>query len=305
MKAKIAVLLAGLMSVSLLGSASNGAAQAKWNITQLDADSYPAEIVAETRGAAKAGLVDGLIATHNGGDIASAWYSEPTERYDHAILGDNIEAGQLNVKTSKNRVYKFVLPKSEVFEDQTPRLADLDGDGSVEVITIRSSVVRGGSVTIYGLFGTALIEKATTGFFGKRNRWLNVAGIAPFLGSEFIEFAYVETPHIGGTLYFYRYKDGQLQRISAATNFSNHAIGSREMRLSAVADVDSNGTTDIALPSADRKSLRVMGFKRNKLKDLASADLPAKIDKAIAVQNEGDKGFVVGLEDGSVYLVHP
>lgn len=294
-----------LICALTLAFASASQAQTKWNITKLNPDEYPEEIVLETRTEANAGLVDGLIATFDGGDITAAWYSKPTKRYNHAILGDEIEAGQLNVTTSKNRTLKFILPKTQVFEDQTPRLADLDGDGTVEVITIRSSVAKGASVTVYGLRNSRLLEKATTGFYGRKNRWLNIAGIERFIGFDGKEIAFVETPHIGGNLFFYSYLDGNLIKRSAASNFSNHEIGSREMRLSAVADVNSDGLVDLALPSADRTKLRVMGFRSGKLRNIAIASLPARINKAILAQSEGKKGFVVGLEDGSVYLVHP
>lgn len=305
MKHLLRIAFAVTIFATLVSMASPLFAQTRWKTTKLEAGTYPDEIVAETRASANAGLADGLIATYDGADIAFAWYSKPTQRYDHGILGDDIEAGQLNIKTSKNRTYKYILPKTQVFEDQTPRLADLDGDGNVEVITIRSSVARGASVTVYGLSNRKLVEIASTEFYGRPNRWLNIAGIDAFLGEDTKEIAFVETPHIGGTLYFYKFVKGKLVKLSAATNFSNHAIGSREMRLSAVGDVNSDGLLEIAIPSADRKSLRVVGYKRKKLKNIAIAKLPAKIDKAIGVQSKDVKGYVVGLEDGRVYLVHP
>lgn len=279
--------------------------ETRWAITPLDPADYPAEIVPDTRELAGAGLVDGRIATHEGGDIIRAWYSRPTERYRHAILGDGVEAGQLNVITANSRTLEKRLIKIEVFEDQTPRLADLDGDGSVEVITIRSSMAQGASMTIYGLQGRRLVEKASTGFYGRPNRWLNIAGIGAFTGGKYKEIAIVTTPHIGGTLFFYRYDGGRLTKLSAATGFSNHEIGSREMRLSAMRDINSDGGIDLAVPSDDRKSLRIMGFSGRNLKALAVAKLPAAIDKAIGLAKGEKDGFIVGLDNGGIYKVHP
>ena len=290
--------------ITLLVATSAHAAD-EWKITQIEAGAYPEEIVAETRAASKNGLPDGLITTHDGGDIASAWYSQPTERYRHGILGDKIEAGSLMIKTNKGRTLKIDLPRSEVFEDRAPRLADLNGNGKIEVITLRSSVTKGGSVTVYGLSGGALVQKATTGFIGRANRWLNIAAITPMLGTKYREIAFVQTPHIGGTLFVYRYSRGKLIQVDAGRDFSNHVIGSREMRLSAIADINADGKADVAVPSANRTRLRIMGFGSAGLKDIAGANLPSPINKAIAVQSKGQKGFVVGLENGDIYLVHP
>ena len=192
----------------------------------------------------------------------------------------------------------------EVFEDRTPRLADLDGDGTVEVIAIRSSLAKGASVTVYGLVGGKLNERASTGFIGRSNRWLNIAGIADFDGQPSLEIAYVCTPHIGGTLFFYAYRHGSLERIGSIDGFSNHVIGSREMRLSAVADVDSDGRDDLALPSDNRRTLRVIGLKPGSPVEFGAIALPGRIDKAIAVDGSGPPlRFTVGLGDGTAWRI--
>lgn len=284
----------------------SGIAEAEsWKTTKLKPADYPPQIVAETRDTVKDGLPDGLVATAPFEmDIASAWYILPTQRYAHGVLGDTVEAGGLMAITSRGERKKLILPRSEVFEDIAPRLADLDGDGSAEIITIRSSVLRGASVTVYGLRFGELTEKASSGFIGRANRWLNIAGIAPFFGTSANEIALVQTPHIGGTLFLFRYAGGRLVQLAGLSDFSNHVIGSRELRLSAIADVDGNGRADIAIPSADRKRLRIIGVTKEGLREIAAALLPAPIDKAIGVKSTGQMGFLVGLEDGSVHLVH-
>lgn len=292
-----------LLTFCLVAGAFGAQAQSRWVVEALDGKAFPAEILRETRAKAPDGLPDGLVDVAPSGDIRKAWYTEPTTRYGHAILGDGIEAGTLVVQTGKGRKFRLTLPRSEVFEDRYPRIADLDGDGTNEVVTIRASTSKGASVTVYGMNGETLVEKATTGFIGRANRWLNIAAITPMTGNSGNEIAFVSTPHIGGTLHVVRYVRGKLVSLGSVRGFSNHVIGSREMRLSAVADVDANGRMDIAVPSADRKSLRIMGIGANGLTQLGSTNLPAPIDKAIALQTRGRNGFVVGLEDGSVHLV--
>lgn len=290
----------------LLTGAGTTAAQEEWRAQLIENHSYPVEIVADTRRSAPNGLPDGRVATYSGnGDIASAWYAAPTTRYRHGILGDAVEAAVLKVKTPGGATLSFALPAAQVYEDRYPRLADLDGDGKIEVVTIRSSVSMGASVAVYGLAAGALVERASTGFIGRANRWLNIAGIASFNGAGGKQIAFVQTPHIGGTLFIYKFAKGALHRAGSLHGFSNHVIGSREMRLSAVADINGGGLLDLALPADDRSILRIVGFGNNGLTERAAAQLPARIDKAIAVEGSGqDLRFIVGLENGEVYAVY-
>ena len=292
-----------ILTVVLSGDLAK--AEDRWKLTRIENAEKTAAALTDTRELANAGIPGGRIATFKNGDISSAWYGNPTERYGHGALGDKIEADSLYVKTRGGKTLRLNLSKFEVFEDLTPRLADLDGDGTIEVITIRSSTLAGAAMTIYGLEGIRLTQKATTDFIGKPNRWLNIAGIAPFLGTKYQEIAFVVTPHIGGTLYFYRYTGSKLARLSGASNVSNHVNGSSEMRLSAIADVNSDGGSDLAVPTDDRATLQIFGFENRKLKLLASAALPSPIDKAIGLQTEDVKGFILGLENGEYYLAHP
>ena len=172
------------------------------------------------------------------------------------------------------------------------------------MITIRSSTSLGASVTVYGLKNSAVVQRASTDFIGLSNRWLNIAGIASFLGRRGKEIAFVQTPHIGGTLFFYEFAEDKLKRVGSLDGFSNHLIGSKEMRLSAVADINGDGRLDLALPSDDRRTLRIVGFSKGALSDLAFANLPSGIDRAIAVKGTGRRlRFVVGLENRDVYDV--
>jgi hypothetical protein len=67
---------------------------------------------------------------------------------------------------------------------------------------------------------------AKTDYIGRANRWLNPAGIADFDGDGIKEIAFIQTPHIGGTLFFYREEDGEMNRLARFAGVSNHAIGS-------------------------------------------------------------------------------
>ena len=282
---------------------SNNPLQDIWIVEEITDNSIPDEIVPDDRAIAENGLPDGRVTTGSG-DIVEAWYTEPTTRYAHGVLGDAIEAGTLKVKNNRGETYTFRLPSTEVFEDIAPRLADLDGDGRTEVITLLSSQFDGGSIAVFNLNGNAFTKIAQTPFIGRSNRWLNIAGIDNFGGNRRPDIAVVVKPHLTGELSFWRFRNGRLTRIAGAAGFSNHFIGSNELRLSAIADVNNNQIPDLILPSLARDQLIAVGLQGQRFAELARVQMPARINRAIAVrENNGRTEFVVGLDNGKIYSV--
>ena len=154
-------------------------------------------------------------------EIVAASYAEPTTRYDHAILGDAVEYGALHMQLRDGRQLVLTLPESRVFEDISPRLADLDKDGAPEIITIESSLTQGARLAIYG--ETGLI--AATPFIGRPHRWLAPVGAADLDGDGAIELAYVDRPHLARVLRVWRFRDGGLKHVADLGGLTNHRIG--------------------------------------------------------------------------------
>jgi len=231
--------------------------------------------------AAQDRLPDGDVATlHHNGTTYAAWYGTPTDRYGHAILGDGIEGGSLHIKVG-GKAYAVSLPQDQVFEDRTPRLIDLNGDGKPEIVTIRAFLSAGASVAVYGLQDDRLVELASSRPIGRTNRWLNVAGIADYLGTGQKQIAFVETPHIGGTLQIARWQGNKLKLTHALRGFSNHKIGAREQNLSATVYADDQALPYIILPSNNRKVLHVVGYKDGKIGSLGQKALTAPVARQI------------------------
>ena len=166
-------------------------------------------------------------ATASSGDILWAGFSDATNRYDHGILGDAIEAGGLRVRTATKGDcdLALLLPDTRVFEDIAPRIADLDGDGRNEVVVVETDIARGAMLAIYGLRNGKLKRLAATPPIGRTHRWLAPAGIGDLDGDGLPEIAYVDRPHLAKVLRVWRYKRGQLTEVAQLAGLTNHRIG--------------------------------------------------------------------------------
>lgn len=177
-----------------------------------------------------AAMPGSIVSVDTRAGVTTAWYEAPTTRYPHGVLGDTTEAGALAVRTTAGdtcRTARIILPQDEVFEDLAPRLADVDGDGTVEVVTVQSNARLGARLALFGLSpdGTQLSLYAATPNIGRRNRWLAPIGIADLDGDGAIEIAYIDRPHLARTLRVWRVADGALTQVAALEGLTNHRIG--------------------------------------------------------------------------------
>ena len=162
------------------------------------------------------------------GVVRTAWYDGATTRYAHGVLGDAIEAGELHVTTSAGKTVSLILDSAHVFEDIAPRLADMDGDGQSEIITIRSHENKGGQIAIYGITKQqpdTLSLVATTPYIGQAYRWLAPVGIADFNSDGVMDVAYIDRPHLAKILRVWSYTPTGLKQIAQAHGLTNHRIG--------------------------------------------------------------------------------
>jgi len=184
-----------------------------------------------------------------------AQYTMPTDRYPHGILGDRVEGGQLVVVVDSS-FYELTLDEIYVFEDIRPRLYDVDRDGELEVICLRTHAALGGGIAIYKIIDEQLVEYAHVNEIGRSNRWLNVVAINDLDNDRVVELAWIETPHIGGTLKVAKITEGTLDVLAETAQYSNHVIGERNLCLSVLTEQSNQKV--IYVPTQNRS--KIVGF---------------------------------------------
>ncbi|MGP1257057.1 MAG: FG-GAP repeat domain-containing protein [Kiloniellales bacterium] len=247
-------------------------------------------------------LPDSLAAIGTAG-IVKALLVAPTDRYGHAVLGDGIEAGGLRVITDGGLILDVLLPPEAVFEDLQPRLLDLTGDGRDEVLVIKAYRDRGAALALYGVVEEELRQLAETPAIGTPNRWRNPAGIGDFDGDGRLDVVEVQTPHIGGILRLWTWRDGDLVPGPELSGLSNHASGSRSLDLSAVLDLDGDGDDELLVPEMGRRSLVALDLQGGSWVRMGRLEHPAAIVSDFIVEDldgngHDDVGYV--LADGTV-----
>ncbi len=194
----------------------------------------------------------------------TAWLIDPTTRYAHGVLGDQIEAGGFAVeRDGKQLVYR--LPPDAVFEDRRVRLADLDADGIPEAIIVKSYLHRGAAIAVFRISSNKIEPVAESEAIGQSNRWLNPVGIADFMGTGHLMVAAVVTPHLAGSLSIYSLTGNSLKEAARIDGYTNHIIGSRDLDLAAVVKMRPNQPPLIVIPTIDRRRLAAISLQQRTL----------------------------------------
>lgn len=167
-------------------------------------------------------------------EILGAEYALPTDAYGHGVLPGG-EFGGLSFFLAPDREVG-VGTYQTVYEDTAPRLVDLDGDGTVEVITVVSYFDRGAAIRIWDEVpvpdspgDTTMAVIAEGAPIGTRHRWLAVIGATDLDGDGTMEIAYIDRPHLAKTLRIVSIQGDQLVEEASIAGLTNHRIGERDI----------------------------------------------------------------------------
>ncbi len=141
---------------------------------------------------------DARLVRSAGGNLATL--SDPTTRYQHDVLGDDIEADSIMVLRpgAGNRFEPagHVRPRSGgVFEMISPLWFDAPGEDRQLLAVTESAPGVGARVAVYGAGGAL---RAAGPFIGEPMRWRHLLAAGPFGPDGEVELAAVRTPHLGG-----------------------------------------------------------------------------------------------------------
>lgn len=164
-------------------------------------------------------------------EIAGARYVEPTKAYGHGALKNGEYAGiRIDYDDGSQNTLRF---EGAVYEDTAPRLADLDGDSSPEVIAVLSGFNVGAMVQVIDFDGTWARPVGNTAPIGTRHRWLAIAGLADFDGDGRLDVAYVDRPHLAKVLRVVTLdlSGGSLETrpLGVVKGVSNHLLGTPDI----------------------------------------------------------------------------
>ena len=232
------------------------------------------------------------------GVFSKVWLTGPTRIYSHGALGDAIEARGVAAEDDHGRVQEFLLPGDSVFEDRTPRLVSTDE--GMAIMLVRSYLDSGAALVLLQVGIDGLKQAAQSQPIGRSFRWLNPIGAADLDGDGKTDYAAVITPHIGGILKIYRRSGNRLVEKYAVSGFSNHRLGSRNLGLSMLADVNADGVKDILVPSANLRTLRLVSFVGGQFNLLKEITLPASISGDLRWVNQS---LEIPLTGGSVVRI--
>ncbi|MEM8707378.1 MAG: hypothetical protein AAGE98_13025 [Actinomycetota bacterium] len=243
-------------------------------------------------------LSDGRVVTD--GEIVVV-LADPTDRYGHAVLGDDIEAGAIEIHAATDGPGQNTRIELErdVVEGRTALLGDVDGDGTDEILVTLSNADTGARLALYDRSGAAVAESDP---IGRGNRWRNQLAIAPVGPNGEIEVVDIRTPHLGRTIEWFRLEGDRLELVAELPGFTSHVIGSRNLELAIVADPDGDGRLEVVASSPDRFVLSVVARTDDGAEVEVAIDLGARLSSNIGAvdHDDGSASYAVGTDDGVV-----
>ena len=201
---------------------------------------------------------DARLVMNSLGQVA-VYANASDRRYVHGIMGDALEAATLlvlEVREGRIRLLARIdLPGEDVYEGIAPFWADIDGDGVEDLVTTVANGSLGARLRAYLWDGGGIRQEVDGPAIGQGKRWRHQLSAAPFAPGGRIEIAATLTPHIGGTLEFFRFGGGSLQGTATFPGVTTHALGSRNLDQTAAGDFNGDGRPEVLAMDLARRAV--------------------------------------------------
>ncbi len=199
-------------------------------------------------------LVDGRLTVST--DRRMAVLVNPTDRYDHGVVGDRFEAsGVVFVSLATQEVVSQMTYDADVIEGMVGMFADLDSDGIEEFIMTVSNAESGARLVVLDDQAAVVAESDP---IGQSGRWRHQIAVAPFGPNGEIELVDVRTPHIRGVVEYFSMRDGRLELVASIDGYSSHTIRSRNLDMAVAFDADGDGQAELVVPNQSKDELAVL-----------------------------------------------
>ena len=186
--------------------------------------------------------------------------TEPTTRYDHGIAGDDLEASAIvliETEPELRIVQTITIAEPDVIEGISAIWADIDNDGARDIIVTVSNNDTGARIIAYRADGSLLAESDPIGL---GHRWRHQIAVAEFEPNKPPLLVDIRTPHIGGIVEFFQFKDGKLEIVNSINGFSAHSIGSRNLDSALAGDFNNNGVIELLAPDQGHINLGIISL---------------------------------------------
>ena len=186
--------------------------------------------------------------------------TQPTNRYDHDVLGDDLEASSITLLDTQPElriIREIPIEAPDVIEGISPIWADIDNDGIRDIIVTLSNNQSGARIVAFLEDGTLLAESPAIqiGY-----RWRHQIAVSAFGINPQPILVSIRTPHIGGVIEFFQFNNGKLEIVREVDGFSSHSIGSRNLDSAIIGDFNNDGISELLAPDQAHSNLGVIAI---------------------------------------------
>lgn len=224
--------------------------------------------------------------------------AQPDDKsYQHGVLGDKIEAGELQF-LERHTLKPLAKPLADddlVFEAN--RLEILNTSQGQRLVTVMAGDGKGAKTVLVEL-GKNVLQQPSLKIVAESEALAPFRWQSPFI---FLNQLYaVHMPHLAGHLVRYQLQGNRLQPQQLASGLSNHKIGSFETNITAVTE------NFAVIPHMGYRQVSILN-KQGEVRKIAQT-LPSKIIKTVASQQTAylllDNGQVWQVMDSSLLTMN-